>query len=315
MKRKIVKHGPSSLTLSLPMKWIKKNHLKKGDEVDLEVKDKEIVVSTGKTKTLKRIKIDVSDLGQMTYRIIGACYRAGYEEIEVKYKDSSELNFIIDEVEKACPGYDISDYSENRVIIKSLSIPNQEEFNRIFRKILYLIKDIGGSLVKYVKSNNLNKLNELIIKDRTLDKYSNFCRRLLNQGISTEFSSTKIIYSIIEDLEIIGDCYKKISQDLLDLKKKSSPILLRVIQKNNTQIHIINEIIFGFKELDLKKVEMIYKTYREIKMELKEAVNKISKEEMLLFSSIKQLSKITFETKSAFLAEIIGRGVKDDITE
>ena len=36
MKRKIVKHGPISLTVSLPSKWVKKRNLKAGDEVEVE---------------------------------------------------------------------------------------------------------------------------------------------------------------------------------------------------------------------------------------------------------------------------------------
>ena len=40
MRRKLIQHGLSSLTISLPRKWVKENNLKKGDEI--EVEDSEI---------------------------------------------------------------------------------------------------------------------------------------------------------------------------------------------------------------------------------------------------------------------------------
>ena len=43
MKRKLVKQGPATLMVSLPVKWLQSQNLNKGDEVDIEVKDNKIV--------------------------------------------------------------------------------------------------------------------------------------------------------------------------------------------------------------------------------------------------------------------------------
>ncbi|MBI2136461.1 AbrB/MazE/SpoVT family DNA-binding domain-containing protein, partial [Candidatus Woesearchaeota archaeon] len=39
MKRKLVQHGNTSLTVSLPKKWTDKFNLKKGDEIEIVEKD------------------------------------------------------------------------------------------------------------------------------------------------------------------------------------------------------------------------------------------------------------------------------------
>ena len=39
MKRKLIQHGMSSLTVSLPRKWVIENSLKKGEEVDVDVSE------------------------------------------------------------------------------------------------------------------------------------------------------------------------------------------------------------------------------------------------------------------------------------
>ena len=50
MKRKIVQHGQSTLTLSLPSKWVKKNNIKKGQLLDVNVSEKGLLISLDKAK-------------------------------------------------------------------------------------------------------------------------------------------------------------------------------------------------------------------------------------------------------------------------
>jgi len=47
MKRKIVQHGSSSLTITLPIKWVEKFGLKKGGELNVEENGPTLLISTG----------------------------------------------------------------------------------------------------------------------------------------------------------------------------------------------------------------------------------------------------------------------------
>ena len=57
MKRKIVKHGNSTLTVSLPSKWAKNNSLKQGDEIDVIENGKELILNSKKEAGLGYIEI------------------------------------------------------------------------------------------------------------------------------------------------------------------------------------------------------------------------------------------------------------------
>ena len=46
MKRRIVKQGAATMTISLPAPWIKKFGLKEGDELNIEEKGKLIEITT-----------------------------------------------------------------------------------------------------------------------------------------------------------------------------------------------------------------------------------------------------------------------------
>ena len=53
MKRKVVKQGAATLTISLPSKWTKKFELKNGDEINLNEKGDALIVTNSKARALK----------------------------------------------------------------------------------------------------------------------------------------------------------------------------------------------------------------------------------------------------------------------
>ena len=299
MKRKIVKHGPSSLTVSLPMVWVKQNNLKSGDEVNIEIKGNQLNLSTDSILESEKIELDVSGLGSMIHRMIGAAYKAGYDEILVKYNNSEELKIIIDEVGRACLGFDICHQKNGKILIKSLSVLNPNEFNVIFRKITYLLKDIGEELIEAMKKNENNIFEELILKDKNIDKYTNFCRRLLNKRVSNNFLRPKAVYSVLEDLEMIGDGYKDICRAAINVKNipKEAIDLMKEINKMIELIHIL---IFNPNKNTALEFGKVYDS-------LKKKIEKIDykKDYIKLFFEIEHMFKITFDIKSALFTEVL----------
>ena len=89
MRRKLVKQGPQSLVVSLPSDWLKKNHLIKGNEVEIVEISNNLVVS-GKEVVEKKIKEDfVLNIDEMDdyliKRYLTMLYTQGYGEIVVTF--------------------------------------------------------------------------------------------------------------------------------------------------------------------------------------------------------------------------------------
>ena len=80
MRRKIVKHGPSSFIVSLPLKWIRKHNLSKGDEVDVEEMEENVVISTEYKEKCERADLDMNDTKEMTIQKVCALYKRGIDE-------------------------------------------------------------------------------------------------------------------------------------------------------------------------------------------------------------------------------------------
>ena len=58
MKRKVNKVGPTTLSITLPSKWVKENNIKKGDELELDLKNNNISITTGHLKIEETIHSD-----------------------------------------------------------------------------------------------------------------------------------------------------------------------------------------------------------------------------------------------------------------
>jgi len=85
MKRKIIKQGVNTLTLSLPSDWTKRLNLKPGDEVEVEERGTALNISTEGTPQIEEISVDVSGLlPRLADRFMARSYQKGYDKITAR---------------------------------------------------------------------------------------------------------------------------------------------------------------------------------------------------------------------------------------
>ena len=63
MKRKIIKQGHNTLTITLPNKWAQRLNLKAGDEVDLVEKENSILINS-EEKAKEKMQLLISQILQ-----------------------------------------------------------------------------------------------------------------------------------------------------------------------------------------------------------------------------------------------------------
>src|SRR3989344_7771940 len=93
MKRRLVLHGPSTLTISLPSDWVKRFNIEKGKELNLEEHGRNLIISTESTN-FEQKQIDIENLERVGKSYITSSYRQGYDEIEFTYKNNKYLETI-----------------------------------------------------------------------------------------------------------------------------------------------------------------------------------------------------------------------------
>ena len=250
MRRKIALIGPSTLMVSLPSSWAKKYNLKKGNEIEIEENQSRLIISTDKETAKKEITIDVSSLDTMLYRFIGAVYKSGYEQVKIIFKNPKQLETIYEVLRNTCIGFETVEQSKNYIIIKEISKPEKNEFENILRRNFLFLLSVAKDSLEMIKSQNFEELKNVILKDLQINKYSDFCRRLLNKRALTENNSA--LYCIVEQLEKIADMYRELCRYVYENNIKVEKEILEIYESIN---NFLSDFYGAFYKFDLEKIE------------------------------------------------------------
>jgi len=220
MKRSIIKHGPSTLIVSLPAKWAKINNLSPGSEVDVEPQGNRLIINTGGAITTPTLNLDVTGLSPfMISRLLARSYQKGYDVINLKYADRKSMQAIREKVTELL-GFDIIEEEKNSCSIRSIASTLNLDFDQALRKaFLRIVINARDLKIAYEKSDT-----ELIqsIQDSDLDvnKMTYFCLRTLSKGKIAGYDAF-VLYHLIESLEDVGDEIKKLASNISNTSIKN----------------------------------------------------------------------------------------------
>ena len=201
MKRKLIKHGESSLTISLPRSFVKTNNLQKGQEIDVQELDDGLFVSTKNQKEKTTISIDISNQKPVIKKILGAIYKTGYDEINIHFSSFEELRKIKEIVQRQFEGYKIMHQGKNNLLIKKLSADNFEEFNNVLRRFFLIMNNMGLEMTEAIKKTDYDWLKRISLLKIEVDGLADYCRRAINLKFNSDYKRMSPLYVIIEEME------------------------------------------------------------------------------------------------------------------
>ena len=246
MKRKIVKQGAATMTISLPAKWCKSSSLKGGDEIELDEKNNNLIISTTKLNTLKQTKLDLTNLDERVVRwSLSSLHKSGFSEIELIYKDISILKVVRELIKDLLIGIAIIEQTDKRFVLKSITKDNSEEFDNILRRAFLVTLSMGDNSLQAIKNKEPTQLKELVTLEKTNNQLTNYCERLLNMK-GYKNAKTNFIYVIIWNLEKVCDDYKLICDHILKNPTNLSDKTLKLYEKCNNILRTYYEIFYKF---------------------------------------------------------------------
>jgi phosphate uptake regulator len=251
MERKLVKHGEFTLMVSLPSKWIKNNKLDKGDKINLEQTGNTLSITSEKISSEKSNKtIEVSGLSPLINRYLVAQYVKGVDELEIKFKHPKEIVDFQNRVINELLGFEIIRQSQNSVLIKDLTGISNQDIDEVIKRIFFIINSMFEELL--IALEKKQTLSPVIQSDISINKFCNFCLRLLNKKGYKDFEKTSQVYSIVEGLEEIGDTIKYFAKEL-ERNRKIEKNHLVVIEDLKKSFDLFEDLFFNFS--DEKSVE------------------------------------------------------------
>jgi phosphate uptake regulator len=238
MRRKIVRQGKATMTISLPAEWIHKYSLKDGDELELEEIGNRIEITTGKVTGDRKAEIDSRKFGKFTKRDLSHLYILGYDEITIFF-DNEEVLQEIKERLPDCIGYEIIDQTENKIVVKSISSALDEEFDVILRKVFLILKEMSEKIYESMKNKEFSRLKQIRDMETINNKFTSFLLRLLNKKGYKKQNRTLQAYDMIQNLERLADEYKYLCDNYAESKEAVDKKALDLLKEVNDYFHLL----------------------------------------------------------------------------
>jgi len=257
MKRKVIKQGHNTLTITLPKKWTQKNNVNPGDELELTESDREIVVSSKSKSKQQKAEVKVMKPNRLVSRHIFNLYRRGVDEISILYDDP----IIIQDIYSYMPllmGFEIISQGKNRTLIRNIMTLNESEYKNSMRRYLLMTKSLAEETLDAVSKNQVDKYCGIMELEKVQNRlYMFLCRAINKQGI---VKYPTLEYMFIQRIEDIADDYKYIARYLNEIggMKVSRPILKMLANVNKMLEHLYQfyykyDILTGQSIINCKK--------------------------------------------------------------
>ncbi len=226
MKRKVAQIGPSTLMVSLPMKWVKENNVSKGDELDVSLGKKEINFALGeKKKKEKEITIDISNYDRyLLDRNITILYRNNYDKIILNYKDNVILDHksnnynaqnYLQRLSKRFIGVEIVSQTDKRTEMACFILKDLENLKTIERRIYFLLKETINSLMNAIDKDFLEFDKYIYDHHDNIVKFINYYLRVIDRLTFNE-NEKKQIYAFYIIMDKLVDKVRHLSNKIAE---------------------------------------------------------------------------------------------------
>ncbi len=283
MKRKIIKQGHNTLTITLPTDWARKFNLQAGKEIDLVEKENGLFISSEKQGESKRAEINISDMNIPTiWKYFMAVYREGYDEVLVKfemdeldnpykffaqhkldlrYGKKRERGTIFEALQgfvNRFIGFEIVEHGKNYIVVREMGELTSKEFDNSLRKIFLILQEMSEETLEAIKTNNPKILMHIHDVDVNLDKFHDYCIRILNKTANKEQRKSQLLFSTLYLLELVGDEFKNISHHLVkDFPGIKLKNILELAESVKEQFDVYYDLFYKFDKNKIKKLSEI----------------------------------------------------------
>ena len=214
-KRKLIAHGPSSLSITLPSKWVKKHTLQKGGGVYVkEDENGNLLVSPSPQESKRSISLDISKYdSREIFTVMTTIYRRGYDEVSVRYETFAEYEALTAAARQLL-GFAVVEHKGKNCVIGLLTEGEYHDFKTLFRRVFFVLLQELDDFSRAIGSKD--ELSTFSRRDEDINILVNLALRLINKGyVPSRFHELHLYYALLI-LEELGDDLLKFSLELRD---------------------------------------------------------------------------------------------------
>jgi phosphate uptake regulator len=278
MKRKVSLIGPSTLMVSLPSKWAKRNNIKRKQEIDIEEKQDRLIIYAGDPGRHRKKELILEKKDQFLNRYIRYLYHKGINEIKIVCNEGIDINDIEKELD-AYLGFEVVEQGSKYCIIRNMAVSIEDEFSTMLRKIFFMNINMINESLENIKENNYEELTTIANIEKTNNKHVNFCYRILNKSGKIPEEEKMYLYINLFCLENIADHIRDICNYIASKKQKigknTEEFYLSIIQ-HLTELHNL------YYKLDKDKIVAVRNTRDRLYQQGQTTLHHATKEEVYI---------------------------------
>ncbi|MBS3147591.1 hypothetical protein J4219_01775 [Candidatus Woesearchaeota archaeon] len=294
-RRKIIKQGKGTLTMSLPSSWVKQAKLAAGDEIEVEQNGYTLLVSPplrmSKQEPL-RFDLDCYSRG-MTFGILNNLYTRGEQEIIFTYHTTEQLQALLTGTRDLI-GFHVIEQTKNTCTVKELAQGTSEDFDALLRRILLLLLSVAEEGAQAYKEKNEEQLKILRTRDITINTLCAYCMRQLNKRAGTSIQHALHLHTLLTLLEELGDAYSRFYYDVIRLGAKTTELC----EKTARFLRDYYELFYSFSP---KKANDL-RTKRDALRSKTESLNVTSKQDIVALQHLRRILDLTMDIAKFNLA-------------
>ena len=251
-RRKVIRQGKGTLTMSLPSKWTNQFKIKQGDELFLEQKGFLLLISPTANQSFTSTEIDLEGIKSkgLAATMINNLYIKGYDEIKVNYYSPTQYDVISDCV-RTLIGFEIISQKGNTCTIKELAKGESEDFDNILRRIFLLIIGSAEDGIDAYKKGDSQLVKSLEKRDLSVNTLINYSLRILNKKGGKDVQKSMHLYALLTLLEYLGDEYARLYREASKIKPSTIVFAERVL-KNLREFY---ELFYKFDKFKADKLK------------------------------------------------------------
>ncbi len=259
MKRKIIKQANQAYTITLPIQWIRENKLDEKSELDLEIKEKTLMISTKNITSGEKTKIDITGFSAKNiYRCLNALYARGVDEVELTAEDEI-AKFTLDSL----MGYAIIEQKSSKIIIKDISGINYSNIDEIFKRVFQMILALYDSAILDIFKENKETLQGLKNRDLEINKFCLYLQRAINKMLYSNHVNGRILFTYSFELEKLGDEIKRLWRTNIEHKLKKTNELKELTELSKEILEKSFDFYFLFNKKGIDELYHLRQKIRE----------------------------------------------------
>lgn len=293
MRRKVIRQGHNTLTVTLPARWSAENKVKPGDELEINEENGSVIISPIRLDTAKRAEIKVMKPARLISRSICNLYRIGVDEISITYDDP----IVIKDINAKLPllmGFEITAQDKEHTVLHNVMRIDDKEFGSSFRRYFLLTKTLAEESLKAAKNRRFNEMEGLCELENAQNRLYMFLSRCVNK-VPGIVKQPQLMYLLIHRLEDIADDYKYICRFLAVKRVALSPAAFRHFGRVNRMLGMVYDLYYEF---NIEVGQDIINSKKEVIMDGLAMLETAPRKELQIIHLLNNLCVKIFEASS-----------------